>query len=347
MKQQVLISLILFSSVMVLNAQIYTPSGTIQGSSGNNYVGIGIPNPAYPLDIQSSSSSLNIGIGGSNQTYYSNIKLKTNEGDAQIFRTGTSYTTYGGPNSLNIYNSSIAPITFYQSSNERMRIHSNGFIGIGTSNPGYPLDIQSSSFSYLNVNIGGTTQTDYSNIILNSDGGNAQIFKNGSSYTSYGGINSLNIYNSAIAPITFYQSSNERMRIASNGSVGIGTSTPDSRFKLDVEGTIRASEVKVCLQGGCDFVFRDDYKLLDLKELEQFVRTNQHLPEVAPEKDMIENGVNMKELQMKLLQKVEELTLYTIEQNKELLLLKEKIAKLEAASKKEGLKKQQSNNTRY
>jgi len=64
------------------------------------------------------------------------------------------------------------------------------------------------------------------------------------------------------------------------------------------------------------------------------------LPEVASEKEMVENGVNMKELQMKLLQKIEELTLYTIEQNKkleqqnqEMQLMKEKIAKVEAASK--------------
>ena len=116
--------------------------------------------------------------------------------------------------------------------------------------------------------------------------------------------------------------------------VGIGISNPDSRFKLDVEGTIRAKEVKVCLQGGCDFVFKSDYKLMDLKKLEEFIKTNQHLPEVAPEKEMVENGVNMKELQMKLLQKIEELTLYTIEQNKKLEQQNEKIIELEQQNAK-------------
>lgn len=109
---------------------------------------------------------------------------------------------------------------------------------------------------------------------------------------------------------------------------------------FNVCGTLRANEVKVDLQGGCDFVFKRDYKLMDLNKLEEFVKTNQHLPEIAPEKEMVENGVNMKELQMKLLQKIEELTLYTIEQNKQneqqsdkIKALEEKIAKLEAASR--------------
>jgi len=99
------------------------------------------------------------------------------------------------------------------------------------------------------------------------------------------------------------------------GYVGIGIIDP--AYKLDVCGTIRAKEIKVDLQGGCDFVFKNDYKLMDLKTLEQFVIDNQHLPEIASEKEMVENGVNIKELQMKLLQKMEEMTLYVIDLKKE------------------------------
>lgn len=137
----------------------------------------------------------------------------------------------------------------------------------------------------------------------------------------------------------------DRMVITWQGDVGIGTSNP--AYKLDVCGTIRAKEIKVDLLGGCDFVFEDDYKLMDLNKLEEFVTKNKHLPEIAPAKDMIANGLEMKEFQMKLLQKIEELTLYTIEQNKklemqnkksekqeqELKLLKAKIKKIESAKK--------------
>jgi hypothetical protein len=116
------------------------------------------------------------------------------------------------------------------------------------------------------------------------------------------------------------------------GFVGIGTNCP--KYTLDVLGVIRAQEVKVDLQGGCDFVFKTDYKLMDLKELEKFVKTNQHLPEIASEKEMIENGLNLKEFQMKLLQKVEELTLYVIEQDKQLKQQNKKIEKQNQEIKK-------------
>lgn len=100
------------------------------------------------------------------------------------------------------------------------------------------------------------------------------------------------------------------------GNVGIGT--PNPTYKLDVKGTIHACEVVVDVANGCDFVFDGKYKLMDLKTLESYIKEHKHLPEIASEKEMIETGVNMKELQMKFLQKIEELTLYSIDQQKKI-----------------------------
>jgi hypothetical protein len=109
---------------------------------------------------------------------------------------------------------------------------------------------------------------------------------------------------------------------------------PDPRFthrglnlekNLWVAGTVRAREVRVDVATGADFVFEPDYNLRPLEEVEQFIIENRHLPEIAPARDMIENGIDVSEFQIQLLQKIEELTLYIIEQNRRLNALETEI----------------------
>ena len=111
------------------------------------------------------------------------------------------------------------------------------------------------------------------------------------------------------------------------GSIGIGTDAPQA--KLDVRGKVIADEVEIKVNKGADFVFKPDYNLKPLSEVEAFVRENQHLPEVPSEKEMQQNGLNVNDMQIKLLQKIEELTLYVIQQDKKIIEQSEKIAELE------------------
>lgn len=108
----------------------------------------------------------------------------------------------------------------------------------------------------------------------------------------------------------------ERFRIkANNGFVGIGTANPDAL--LAVNGTIHTKEVKVDITNWSDFVFENDYRLRTLEEMENYISENKHLPEIPEEEEVTKNGINLGEMNAKLLQKIEELTLYLIEQNKQ------------------------------
>ncbi|WP_340066171.1 hypothetical protein [Ascidiimonas aurantiaca] len=111
------------------------------------------------------------------------------------------------------------------------------------------------------------------------------------------------------------------LRINENGNVGIGTSNPD--MKLTVKGNIHAEEVKIDLNiPAPDYVFKENYYLRSIKELENFIKENGHLPEIPSAKEFEENGIMQAEMDMNLLKKIEELTLYTIQQQKEIENLK-------------------------
>ena len=129
--------------------------------------------------------------------------------------------------------------------------------------------------------------------------------------------------------------SNTNMRIFSNsfsaifiasatGNVGIGTDNPT--YKLSVNGNIRSKEV-VVETGWADYVFDNKYKLAPLKEVAQFIRQNNHLPNIPSAKEIESNGLHVGETQRKMMEKIEELTLYLIQQQKEIEALKKAILK--------------------
>jgi hypothetical protein len=122
--------------------------------------------------------------------------------------------------------------------------------------------------------------------------------------------------------MSFWTANAERMIVNEAGNVGIGTSAPGA-YKLAVNGTVRAKEVVVETTGWSDYVFADDYDLRPLSEVESHIKAHRHLPGIPSAAQVAEHGVNVGEMQAKLLAKIEELTLHQIQQEKRMSALEE------------------------
>ena len=200
----------------------------------------------------------------------------------------------------------------------------NGNVGIGTTDPQATLHIYSNGRAVQNIEgsdpyiHAGLKFIDKSQqtagkvkqwaIWAGTDGG---TWLSGLAFHRYDAVNPCV---SGICDISLF--------LHDNGNVGIGTTNPT--YKLDVLGTIRAKEVLVNLDGGADFVFEKGYKLLPIEHVANYVQENKHLPDIPSANEMVKNGVSMGDMQVKLLQKVEELTLYVIELKKEINQLKQR-----------------------
>lgn len=199
----------------------------------------------------------------------------------------------------------------------------NNNIGIGTPAPLYNLDVQGATGAITAARISGASSAAL--LIVNGTGtgtpkSGMQIASNNTPKGSFW-------YDDHVDALLIGPGNLLNSICFQNGFVGIGTN-PRSNYMLDVAGRIRANEV-VINTTGADFVFNNNYKLRSLGEVESYIKENKRLPDIAPATEMQTNGVGVSELQTKLLQKLEETTLYLIELKKENEKLKERIEKLE------------------
>jgi hypothetical protein len=183
--------------------------------------------------------------------------------------------------------------------------YNDGNVGIGTTNPNAKLKIYSESGTGLRVSTHHSGQWGYGIVsdILN-DNTKAYVVKN-------------NGY--------------EMFIVYGNGRAYIGNSDFSyNGYMLTVAGKILAEELKIEEDVGADFVFDDDYNLPKLEDVEKYIEKNNHLPEIPSAEEMKSNGVEIGDLQIKLLQKVEELTLYMIDQQKAIKNQQEQIENLKS-----------------
>ena len=194
----------------------------------------------------------------------------------------------------------------------RLFVKNDGNIGIGTKNPGNQLTVVGTGIA-INDN-----EADLPFRLWSGGSTTSNHLRIGTDVGHFGDA-ALEIYQNEAGGT----SAQNPGKVVVNGNLGIGT-TDTKGFELGVNGKIAAEEVKVAKYANWpDFVFYNDYKLASLSEVEQHIKEKGHLKDIPSAKEVSENGFFLAQMDTKLLQKIEELTLYTIEQEKNINKLKE------------------------
>lgn len=194
-------------------------------------------------------------------------------------------------------------------------LHVTGKLGVGTTSPA----------TQLHVNGALKLTSSYGNLTLGSMDANYVHFNTDRPAYFFNKPVFVRTIKTDVPILSFYTRSSYNCMNLHNDRVGIGTINP--QYKLDVAGIIRAQEI-IVENTGADFVFADDYQLRPLSEVKAFITENKHLPEIQSAQEMQESGVSVSELQTKLLQKIEELTLYLIEQEQTIQELRQEVEQL-------------------
>jgi hypothetical protein len=248
--------------------------------SDNGDVGIGTISPSAPLAIA--------GLGASNGVPILVISENTST-DEFVFEGDFGGTGETG-NSLKLQT--------YWGCNA-MTWRGDGNVGIGTDNPAGKLEVIATEEKESGVHF-------LFNASHPSGNNNATTMKI---------LSARGDAANDMALLEVANSISTKLYVRGDGNVGIGTTNPGS-YQLAVNGHIRTKEITV-ETGWSDFVFTDNYQLMPLDRLEQHIKVNRSLPGIPTEKEVKENGIEVGEMQAKLLEKIEELTLYVIELKKE------------------------------
>jgi len=270
----------------------------------NGNVGIGTTSPLGVIDVRG-------------QAVFANTDFTTSTGTGMLLTRGASSgNTY---TALNSYTSGVA------SAGNLALQNIGGNVGIGTTSPSSILQLGDFNNGAANqLVIPGTYNFEQMRLGQLGNGNMAMEFVNHTSVAPSYGIKFLvdvdhgtpGLQLQYAAPATSYSGLSYTTGLYMNlsGNIGIGTTSPDT--KLAVNGTIHSKAVIVDLIGWPDYVFKRDYKLMPLAQVKTYIDQNQHLPGLPSDKDVESKGLDIGEMNKLLTRKVEELTLYLLEQQK-------------------------------
>jgi hypothetical protein len=306
------------------------PWSRVLMENADGKVGIGTTTPRSRLDVGALLQ------GGMLGTVLGRLPEGDGTGDGTFLGVRgyeSSWTNYGGKSFAlehSFYGATNSSINFYRGGDvtggfmtfntdrniEKMRITTNGNVGIGTTTPDQKLTIKGGGIGF--------------------DG----ISSDKKLYSPNDGVLEWMTHDYAAEPaFAVSHQGSKRVYLTTSGNsylmggnVGIGTTNPQA--KLAVNGDIFSKKVKVTQTGWPDYVFKPTYKLPSLEEVEAFIKQYNHLPEVPSAQEVEKNGLDVGESQAILLKKIEELTLYVIELKKENEQIKREIIELKKDARK-------------
>ncbi|MBN8879886.1 MAG: hypothetical protein J0I32_20245 [Sphingobacteriales bacterium] len=307
MKRRLLAFVLCLLSVNVLFAQQWTTNGTNINNTNSGNVGVGTTGPAAKLDVNGTLQvypSANKGGNGA-------LKFRIMPGVSSTLLEANSDGDWVDHDIIiNAANSTSG-------NTDQLVVHRTGKIGIGTGSPTERLHLHAPS---------GTAEFRLSDAVTGTASGRGIYFR----MSSLQNADIINFENGKM--LQFGTSGSPRLTIDGNGNIGIGTSSPQS--ELAVNGDIFSKKIKVTQSGWPDYVFHPTYNLRSLSELEQYIQQHMHLPEVPSAATIKKDGLDLGDNQAVLLKKVEELTLYIIEQNKRMEKLEKEMADLKEQKNK-------------
>ncbi|RYU96351.1 cell division protein ZapB [Emticicia agri] len=279
----------------------------------DNHYGMGIQSAALQLYVPSTNESIVFGTGRSGAftekvriTGAGNVGIGINnpQGSLEVTRgTGVNGTAafYGNLHSSH-FNYSTAEDTYIRGGKANSKVIINdvaglGNVGIGTASPAYKLQVNTTG------NIAGIVHADNTGIRVGT-------------YIGYsaGWFGTLSNHPLAL----FVNNGNAALTVTTDERFQFGGTTIPAGYKMSVDGKVICTELEVLVTPWPDYVFKPDYRLKPLHEVENFIQTNGHLPNIPKASEIESKSLavgNMSKLQM---EKIEELTLYLIEMNKRL-----------------------------
>jgi hypothetical protein len=282
-------------------------------------------------------------------------KLQITSGtDVDLSNNNSGYIMMGSQTGLNMVmdineiqarNNGLASDLFLQANGGKTQIGNTNWLSIEVENTtiqAYNVATPSELIVQPNgkTRIGGNSDVFANTKFQISEGVDAGLPDNTSGYMMIGLSNSTNVAfdnneiqarNNGAAGDLFLQNDGGNLLLCGleQGSVGIGIVSAASiplGYMLAVDGKIISEEVKVQMSGSWpDYVFANNYKLRPLSELRKFITENKHLPGIPPAAEVEKNGIELGDMQKRMMEKIEELTLYILKLEDEIQKIKSKI----------------------